>query len=118
MSFNYQKIGGIASKILKNFGQEATFTTKTTGHFDPAIGKAQTTETTFTGYGVKEAYTSREIDGTLIQAGDIKFMLENTSTTPSVSDTCSLNSIVYRIMSVDPLEPALDSVVYVLRLRK
>jgi len=118
MSFNYKAIGGIASKVLKNFGQEATFTRETSTFFDPALGKDQTTLSNFTGYGIKENYTKKEIDGSLVRVGDIRFLMEGSDTVPLIGDTCALNGTEYRVMAVDPLEPAVDAVAYTLQLRR
>lgn len=118
MSFNYKKIGAVAAKVLGNFGQEATFTRESSTYFDPALGKDQTTTTSFTANGIKETYSKTEIDGSLIRIGDIRFMMDSSSTKPLISDSCALNGVSYRVMAVDSLEPAEDSIAYILQLRR
>lgn len=115
---NYlKKQSSVAAKITAK-GQSLTFGRKPVTSFDPGLGKKVTTPTTFTAYGVTTRYRKSEIDGTVIQSGDVGLLLEVSATTPIVGDTVTVNSIIYRVMGIDPVSPGGVDILYKLNLRK
>lgn len=113
----YANLRGVASKLLQLKGQQVTFSRETSSGFNAATGVNTTSTSTFQSYGAAFDYNSREIDGTIIQIGDIRFLMEGT-TEPKNGDTVTIDSEVYRVMSVKPLSPAGTPVVYEAQLRK
>ena len=107
----------VAAKIITSQGQEVTFTQETSTAFDAGKGKNVTKTTTFTGNGVVDKYKRDEIDGTVIQTGDILLVLEATDDVPVNGDTCIIDAIVYRVMGVLPVSPAGTVIIYEVQLR-
>lgn len=119
MSSFYTGLAGVASQLLKDKGQSLTLTRAVDSSYDPATGiTTPGIATTYTGYGAAFNYMAGEIDGTLVQNGDIKLVLEATDTAPEKGDTVPIDSITYRAEDVNTISPAGTPVIYILQLRK
>lgn len=115
----YANLKSTASKLLQSKGQQVTFTRSVEASFDPATGiKTEDTDITFAGYGAAFDYNKTEIDGEIVQAGDIRFLMEATDTAPALGDTTTIDSIIYRVMNVEVTSPAGTAVIYTVQLRK
>jgi len=117
MSF-YGNLAAVATKLLTDKGQSVVFTRKTTLIFDPVKGRNNVTTSTFSGYGAAFDYNRSEIDGELVQRGDIRFLMEAITTAPALGDTCVIDSVTYRVMNVKPTSPGGTVVMYEVQLRK
>jgi len=117
MSF-YSNLKSVASRILKDKGQNVTFTQETETGFNPATGVKTKTTSTFTGYGAAFDYKRMEIDGELVQKGDIRFLMEATTVIPVPGNTTVIDSIAYRVMAVKITSPAGTAVIYEVQLRR
>ena len=118
MSRFYQNLAATASRLLANKGQSVTFSRETSTGFDPALGVDTTTTSSYSGNGGAFDYNSSEIDGEIIQRGDIRLVLEAVDTAPLIGDTCDIDSLAYRVMNVKPTSPAGVPVIYELQLRQ
>lgn len=115
----YTGLASTASKLLADKGQSITFTRKTLASFDPVLGQETLgTATTYTGNGAVFNYKKAELKDGLIESGDIKLLLEATTTAPLIDDTCVIDSDTYRVMDVMTTSPAGTVVIYTLQLRK
>ena len=114
----YTSLKNTASNLLQNKGRLITFTRNTENSFNPATGEVLNYSSTYTGYGATFDYKKNEIDETIVKSGDIRLLLESTTTAPERNDTCVIDSITYRIMNVTPLSPAGTVVTYTVQLRK
>ena len=108
-----------ASRLLKDKGASVTFTRTVTGSFDPVTGvETPGTPVTIKGSGAAFDYKHTEIDGTIIQRGDIRFLFEPTTIEVAIGDTVPVDSVTYRAMDANPLKPAGTTVLQVIQLRK
>jgi len=115
----YTNLKNVALRLLTSKGQSLTFTRPVTSSFNPATGvDTPATPITYSGYGAALNYNKSEIDGDLIQIGDIRLLLEATSTAVEMGDPVPIDSITYRVMNIRPLSPAGTVVAYELQLRK
>lgn len=114
----YTGLKSVASSLLQSKGQQVTFSRKVSSGFDPVLGNNTTNTTTFTGYGAAFDYNQSELDGSIVQNGDIRFLMESTTSAPELGDTATINSVIYRVMNVKPLSPAGTVVSYEVQLRK
>lgn len=114
----YGGLKSVASSVLADKGQNLTFSREGDTAFDPKTGISTTTPTSFTGYGASFNYNTKEIDGSLIQNGDIKLLLEATATAPITGDQVTIDSIIYRVVNIKTTSPAGEIVVYNLQLRR
>jgi len=117
MSF-YSGLQTVAANLLASKGQLLTFNRDTETAFSPGEGEGQYNPSTYTGNGVALNYNKGEIDGTIVLKGDIKLILEATTTAPINGDRVTIDSIIYRVMSVKPTSPAGIVVIYEIQLRK
>lgn len=118
MSF-YSGLAATAAKLLAEKGQTISFSRQTGGSFDPALGaESGASTTTFTGNGAAFGYNNAEIDGTVVQRGDVRLIVESTATVPEQDDECTVDSVVYRVMAVEPISPAGITVINKVQLRK
>ena len=116
MSF-YSDLADVAFRLLKDKGQNVTLSREVSSGFDPVAGINTSSPATYTAYGAAFSYNKSEIDGTIIQKGDIRFVMEAT-TEPQSDDTTIIDSIIYRVMSVKPTNPAGTAVIYEAQLRR
>jgi len=121
----YTRLQNTAQKLLKGKGQTLTLTKVTAGTYNPATGAMTgTTTSTQTAYGAVFDYGTKQIDGTLIKAGDKQLLLSafktdgTALTAPVLGDTVSIGGVVYTL--VEPLKtvgPAGITVIYEANLR-
>jgi hypothetical protein len=114
----YDNMAATARRLLTQYGQACTLTRTTTGEYDPDTGTAPvTTETQSVKCAVID-YPAALIDGSIIQVGDKKVIMESSATAPQAVDTLTVGATVYQIISVKPLEPAGINVIYTLQVRR
>ena len=121
----YTRLQNTAQKLLKGKGQSLTLTRITAGTYDPATGgMTGATTSTQSAYGAVFDYGAKQIDGTLIKAGDKQLLLSafktdgTALTAPVLGDTVSIGGVVYTL--VEPLKtvgPAGITVIYEANLR-
>lgn len=116
MSF-YSNLASVASRLLTDKGQLLTFTKKTSTTYSPAKGKRTVTTSTYTGNGAAFNYSLGEVNGVTIQDGDIKLLLENTTTAPTLGDTVVIDGRTYKMVRITPTSPAGEVVIYTIVLR-
>ena len=121
----YARLQATANRLLKGKGQSITLTKITAGTYNPATGGFTGAGTsTQTAYGAIFDYGTKQIDGTLIKAGDKQLLLSAFKTdgaaltAPVLGDTVSIGGVVYTL--VEPLKeinPAGTTVMYECNLR-
>ena len=67
---------------------------------------------------IQGTYTAREIDGTLIQANDLKLTVEAGGFVPDVADKARINGKDWFIVRVDPVAPGGVALMYKVQVRK
>ena len=116
MTFNYTALQSSAGTLLQNFGRQLTFTRSTDGSYDPNTGTTSPTSSNYTKYGCVFDYTDAERGESNIEVGDRRVLAEGYAY--QVGDTVSLDSDVYRIISVSNIQPAATVVACNLQVRK
>lgn len=117
--FDYDAMQGVADELLEFFGgaSQRTITYTTSETYNTTTLENVRAESTFTGWGVVTQYTQDEIDGTTIQRGDLKLVLQKTSRRPEVDNTVAIDGDDYRIISVDVVDPGGVDLVYKCQIR-
>ena len=118
MASLYESASATATKLLTKHGESVTFTRETTTSFDPATGEETVTASTFSGYANPSPYALHEIDGTLVQRGDIRLMTESLSIMPVPGDAVTFRSESYRVMHVQPISVNGGDAAYYVQARK
>ncbi len=118
--FDYARPAATAKRLLTRFGQVVTVKRVTPGGYDPATGA--TTADVTNGYSCAGAvmnYASRDIDGTLIQRGDVNVLLApDAAFEPKPGDTVTLaDTTVLTVISAMPTKPAGLSVLFEVQAR-
>jgi len=121
----YARLQATANRLLKGKGQSITLTKITAGTYNPATGgMTGATTSTQTAYGAVFDYGAKQIDGTLIKAGDKQLLLSafktdgTALTAPVLGDTVSIGGVVFTL--VEPLKevnPAGTVVLFDVNLR-
>jgi len=122
----YTRLQATANRLLKGKGQSIVLTKITAGTYNPATGGFTGASTsTQSAYGAVFDYGAKQIDGTLIKAGDKQLLLSAFKTdgaaltAPVLGDTVTIGSVVFTL--VEPLKevnPAGTVVMYEVNLRK
>lgn len=121
--FNYSRIANIALTQITRFGQSVTITRKLSGSgvYNTNTGTVTKPDDEIeTGTAIVDTYKSSEIDGTLIQVGDVKLILAAIGITePTINDKITLaDGVMFSIKKVEPLSPSGSPVIYTCQLRK
>lgn len=107
-----------ADELIAEFGAPCTLSTQAQTGYDGLGNPINTPSVSITGTGVKLNYSKSEIDGSVIQMGDAKFIL-STRAVPLIDMRVTLAGEVWRVVSVMPLSPdSVTVVMYTLQLRK
>lgn len=120
MSFDYAKTAATVLRLLGRFGTDVTISRSSAGAYDPETGKAASSTATWMAKAARgEPYSSREIDGTLIMAGDLKLIVSADETHDlEPGDTITIEAEVWRVVKPNPVRPATTTVAYMAQLRK
>jgi hypothetical protein len=120
MGFNYDRIAKLAQKQIERFGQTVTIARRVQGSYNTVTSAATVTETTQTAKGVTDVYNLKEVDGNLVQTGDIKVILSALGiTAPTVNDKVTLlDGTIWVVKGVDPVSPGGVPIIYTCQLRK
>lgn len=108
----------LATNLITQFGQSVTFTREAYGSYNIEEGQVESSSTTtFTGVAVPVDYAANEIDGTVIQSGDIKATVALTTSPPQPGDQVALGGTNYRVMNVMTTKVSGDDIIYDIQLR-
>jgi hypothetical protein len=117
---SYEKEQALADRLITKKGAPVTLSTQAGASFDPITGAPITPSApaSIGGTGVKLNYKSREIDGTVILAGDCKLLL-STRQAPLIGMIAALAGETWRVIAADPLSPDSATVVlWTLQMRR
>ena len=122
----YADMATTSAELLTEFGQAVTLTESTPGAYNTATGEPAAPDvTTQSAVGVVRDYSSRSIDGTLIQAGDRLLIVGPKATAgadltePTVESTVTLaDGSVWTVKRVEAMNPAGVALAYRLQLRR
>lgn len=107
-----------ASRLLTAYGQSISVLKDVVASYTVATGAVvQGTDVTYTGYGHPQSYTKENIDGVLIQSGDIKLLFYS-ATQPSLNDIFTLDSLKYTAVQVSNKKVQGSNIYYEVQLRK
>lgn len=111
-------LGAVATRLLSLYGEALTVTRVTEGAYNPDdSGVTDGTTTTFTTYGTTYDYIASEVDGTVIQRGDVKLVVQPTAIAPLTGDVITIDSVPHRVLNVERLKAQGVPCAYVLQLR-
>jgi len=118
MSAFSDEMDAVALELLTEFGEAVSFTRTTEGAYNTATGAtAAGSDSVFTGFGTPIDYDDNEIDGTVIQQGDVRLYTNAVSTAPLPGDKVTLDSRVYRVMNTRKYTINSENVLYELQIR-
>lgn len=118
MPYDYADELSTVAELLEEFGANATLTRTTGSTFDPVAGSySGGTPVVIEGNGVQLDYIRTEIDGTVIQRGDVKFYFEPANGEPLIDDVCEFAGKSYRVINSETLAPNGTHLLYELQLR-
>ena len=108
-----------ASRLLTRYGETVTVATPASGGFNPITGAPEPSVpgSTYTGKGYPGRYQKSEINGTIIQSGDVRLVLELIEQRPQVGWSVTVDGVTYRIMDVNPIRKTGADVIYICQLR-
>lgn len=116
MSYSYLGIQSTASSLLQKFGRQLTFTRTTNSTYNPNTGTASPSTSSYSKYGAVFNYSDAEKAEGTIEEGDRRILAEGY--TYQVGDTVSIESEIYRIISISNIQPGDTIVACNLQVRK
>lgn len=121
----YTRPRATAERLLAKYGAAVTLTRTVPGAYDPATGlTAAPTVTTYTGTAFRENYSLKDIDGTLVKRGDVRFLVspfqtDGTDMPQPATDTdvITFASTAYQVIGVDPFNFSGEAVAFYVQAR-
>lgn len=114
----YNRMATMAARLIKKFGAIGSLKRTTGASIDPVTGVVVGgTTTTYTPYTLLQKFADDMIDGTRILASDRLIILDDTIE-PLTTDTITISSQDWNIMSVSESNPAGVAIVYFVQARK
>lgn len=110
---------GVASTLLQTFGQLATLRRETSS-FSPATATATLTPTDYSVKVRAERYSAHEIDGTIVQPGDVKVLVPalGLAITPTpATDKLILGGVTHEVVRVNRIIATDQPAVYEVHAR-
>ena len=101
--FDYSASRALADRLLNQFGGSLTFTRQSGETFDPQTGTTSVTEETFSRDVVWLDYDNDEIDGSIVQRGDARLLIQGEA---KVDDRIERDGENWKIVTASPLNPA------------
>lgn len=97
----FAEMQAVAEELISEFGQSGTVTRYATP--DPVYG-GEPVPDPHPAKVFPDKYEAREIDGSVIEAGDVKIYISSVglAITPKPGDTATCNGKAYRIINSDP----------------
>jgi hypothetical protein len=116
---NWQAKADKATAALRKYGAEVSLVRLTQATPTNAWDPPAQTEASYQGKGLLLSYAAHMVDGTTIQAGDVKLMLAaDIATTPVAGDFVDVKTERYRVMRSEPFQPGGEVLYYDLQLRR
>ncbi|MDK2354343.1 hypothetical protein [Enterobacter hormaechei] len=115
MPINYQRMQQRSDRLLRQNGAEYQVTRK--GSISVVGGvEYQTDDMRISAWGVKTEYNPDEIDGTVIQRGDVKIVFTSEKVI-EVGDLVNVDGKQHRVIKPNPVKPASLVICYKAQLR-
>ena len=109
---------GLAATLAAKFGKSVIITYRTAGTYDVSTGASVPGTSTATVKAVVEDYDESEVAG-LVEQGDIKITIPQQGVTlPKPDDTVTVDAVVHEIVNVEEVAAGVDTVLYVLQVRR
>ena len=116
MGIDYSSLSTTANNLIKDFGQTVTFTRNGSVTYSPTTGVSSSSQSTYSANIV--LFDQLKIEGAENSLAEKEFPASMASSTaPEIGDTATINSESYRIVTVNPIQPASTVIYYELRLR-
>ena len=116
---NWQAKADKATAALSKFGASVALVRLTQATPKNPWDPPAQTEATYQGKGLLLSYAAHLVDGTTIQAGDVKLMLAaDIATTPVAGDFVDIKTERYRVVRSEPFQPGGEVLYYDLQLRR
>lgn len=107
-----------ADELIAEFGAPCTLSTQAQTGYDGLGNPINTPSVSIGGIGVILPYKRSEIDGSLVQMGDAKFLL-STRAAPQIDMRVTLAGVIWRVVDIETIQPdSTDVVLYTLQLRR
>ena len=111
----YTRAAATSARLITKYGRSLSLKTEAFTGATPWAPTVTPTSTTIT--GVVSDYQQKDIDGTLIQAGDKKFVISS-AVVPTLAGRIVDGSLEYSIVSVTEIKPGATAVLYIVQGRK
>lgn len=120
--FNYSNAVTTSQRLLSNFGQDVVVTVVGDEAYDPDTQTMTDSSVVYTAKGVLLDYKANERGSALtgsVETNDKKLLVSPTGLTvsPTPNDLVTVDSVVWRIINVKAVKPALITVLYELQVR-
>lgn len=110
----YAKLAATALALLTKFGRDVTLTKVTEGAYDPATSAASVSNATSTLKGATFNFAEGQtmFGNSVIQQGDKLLMLAAGGAVPDTDDSVTIGGVIWKIVSVQEVNPAGVPVIY------
>ncbi|MFH1321015.1 MAG: hypothetical protein ABII90_10230 [Bacteroidota bacterium] len=113
----------MASNLITNFGGDVVIAIISESNYDAALDSYTKTKDIYSVNGVAEDFNNKEIDGTLVKAGDQKILVSDDSLPDDIekymNTTLTFGSYLWRVEGVKSIQPdGVTKLLYIFHVRK
>lgn len=108
---DYTKYSDKAKSKIEKYGGAVKITRTSEERYNPQTNSYISDKTYISGKGILSNYASNEINGTLIQQGDVKLMCY-LGDKPVIDDVLEIGGIEYLVKDISQLNPDGNTVIY------
>lgn len=116
--FDYGESVADARELLEEFGQTGTITRTTMSGGSPSTGGGTTTTTDYPALMALFPVDARDVDGTMIKAGDWTVYVEPLDIAPTTTDTITCSEGTLTIVNPKRIAPSGVTVLWEITARK
>jgi len=120
---DYTRLQETVARMITDFGGDCVIAIIAESNYDPTIDSYSKTNDIYSIDGVSEDFSNKEIDGTLVKAGDQKILVSD-DTLPDdlekyMNTTMTFGSYLWRVVGVKSIQPdGVAKLLYIFHVRK
>jgi hypothetical protein len=116
----YDRMAATADRLLKKYGAARELHRTTADSYDPSTGVfTPGGDVTYDIFAAKFDYEQKDIDGTVIKAGDQRAYISPTAAvTPQTGDRIDFDGVKWNVQASRPIAPATKIVLHDVQLRR
>jgi len=118
MIMDYSSVIARAAGLIEKYGKTLIIVVSGATSYSPITGETAGADTEYRVHGVEYPYSQGQVDGTIIQRADRRFLVAALTTAgatypqPTTGNNIKVGTTILHIVNVSPLNPGDQSIIY------